>query len=263
VAPSPSRGAVIVPWCREVSIAPPDNLWLMSDDQREQRKSDPPAAAPGLSIPPTAPSSPTPAGTPARPPFSTPFSPPAGPAPATVPSPPAAPSPTIAPAVPTPGPFEPAAPFGPPAQPATPAPYLPYRSSPPITAPAAPPPIADDADVETEEYLDEPEPTLGERLRRLRPAPVLLTLGSVGSLVFLILAVTSHTTPVDVLMSAAVVTGLIFGVDMVVSSVACWRASQDGETRQAVLLALAGGISALVFAGASAGTLVLILVLTS
>ncbi len=120
-----------------------------------------------------------------------------------------------------------------------------------------------DEDADSDEDEQELQLTLVERLRRLPPAPTILTAGSIGSLIFLLRAVTSHTTPVAVLMSAAVVTGLIFGADSVVSSIACWRASQYGESGRAVVLAMVGGIAALVCAGAFAGTLVMILVLNS
>lgn len=110
---------------------------------------------------------------------------------------------------------------------------------------------------------DDRSPTLVERLRGLSPALVILTLGSLGSLLFMIFAVTSHTTPVPVLMSAGVVVGLIFGVDAVISTVATWRASQDGETGRAFLLAFVGGVACLLSFGAFAGVMVMLLVLNS
>jgi hypothetical protein len=64
-------------------------------------------------------------------------------------------------------------------------------------------------------------------------------------------------------MSAAVVTGLIFGADAIVASRATWRASQEGETGLSFLLAFIGGVSSLISLGALAGTLVLVLVLNS
>jgi hypothetical protein len=121
-------------------------------------------------------------------------------------------------------------------------------------------PEADD-DLDLEE--DEMAPTMIQRVRRLQPAPVLLTAGSLGSLLFLLMSVTSHTTPLGVLMSAAVVTGLIFGADAIVASRATWRASQEGETGLSFLLAFIGGIASLISLGALAGTLVLVLVLNS
>jgi hypothetical protein len=105
-------------------------------------------------------------------------------------------------------------------------------------------------------------PTLAERIRGLSPALVILTVGSLGTLIFLLVAMTSHTTPVAVLMSAGVVTGMIFGVDSVVSSLAMWRAGQRGETLRAVALALAAGIACVVAFGAFAGVLVLALMLS-
>src|ERR1035437_3372208 len=104
--------------------------------------------------------------------------------------------------------------------------------------------------------------TLAERIRGLPPALVILTAGSLGSLVFLLIAMTSHTTPVAVLMSAGVVTGLIFGVDSVISALPMWRARRYGETLRAVGLALVAGIACLVAFGAFAGVLVLGLMLS-
>ena len=178
---------------------------------------------------------------------------------------PAAPAVPAAPAQSAPGgPVDPA----PPANPSAPA--LPVaataRPAPVFQAVRAPAPITD-AEAEAEDDYDYEEdelpPTLAERLRRLSPAPVILTIGSLGSLVFLFFSVTSHTTPVAVLLSAAVVTGLIFGADAVIASVTTWRASQDGETGMAFLGAIVGGVASLICFGAFAGTLVLILVLNS
>jgi len=143
-----------------------------------------------------------------------------------------------------------------------PAPPASVAPAPPAAAPTRP--VADAEPYDDSEYEeDEMPPTLVERLRRLSPAPVILTLGSIGSVVFLFFAVTSHTTPVAVLLSAAVVTGLIFGADAVIASVVTWRASQSGETGLAFLASIVGGVASLVCFGAFAGTLVLILVLNS
>lgn len=198
----------------------------MSEDRREgQSKFDRPAAASGLTRP-VAPAAPA---TPAQPAQGGP----ANPAPPAVP----------------PGPAPPVA--------------APARAEPVFQAVRAPAPPAAAPDDDYDDEEDEMPPTLAERLRRLSPAPVILTIGSLGSLVFLFLSVTSHTTPVAVLLSAAVVTGLIFGADALIASVITWRASQNGETGMAFLGALVGGVSSLICFGAFAGTLVLILVLNS
>ncbi|MGD0123003.1 MAG: hypothetical protein ABSC46_10640 [Candidatus Limnocylindrales bacterium] len=214
----------------------------MSEDRREgQSKFDRPAAASGLTrlaapAAPAAPAEPTPGGP------ATPAPPPVPPAPV------AAPAPAVTPA---------------PAKPV----FQAVRAPAPSAATPATPMTDAEADAEADDGSDYEEdempPTFVERLRRLSPAPVLLTIGSIGSLVFLFLSVTSHTTPVAVLLSAAVVTGLIFGADAVIASVVTWRASQSGETGMAFLGAVVGGVASLVCFGAFAGTLVLILVLNS
>ncbi len=110
---------------------------------------------------------------------------------------------------------------------------------------------------------DEPDLTFGDRLRRLSPALVILGLGSIGALGFLMLAMTSHTTPVAVLLSAGVVVTLAFAVDSVIASIATWRAAvRDQEPGRALLLAMVAGGSAVVCAGALGATTVLLLVLT-
>ena len=121
----------------------------------------------------------------------------------------------------------------------------------------------DEADFDDDVLAPEIPVTLADRLRRLSPALVLLSIGSIGSLVFLAFAMTSHTTPVPVLLSSAVVTGLAFTVDAVVASFMTWHAGQDGEARKALLLAVVGGMSAVIAAGAFAGTLILALLLGS
>jgi hypothetical protein len=128
--------------------------------------------------------------------------------------------------------------------------------------------LEDDADYDDaaeDSADDEPEIplTFADRLRRLSPPLVILSILSIGSLVFLALAMTSHTTPVPVLLSSAVVVGLAFTVDTVVASFMTWRAGQNGDGGRALLLALIGGTSAVIAAGAYAGTLILVLLLKS
>ncbi|HEX7496943.1 MAG TPA: hypothetical protein VF344_00555 [Candidatus Limnocylindrales bacterium] len=156
----------------------------------------------------------------------------------------------------------------------------PLAPAPPAASPAVPPPahtpteaalgddIDDDSDYDNDaedSADDEPDVplTFADRLRRLSPALVILSILSIGSLVFLAFAMTSHTTPVPVLLSSAVVTGLAFAVDAVVASFMTWHAGQNGEGGKALVLALIGGTSAVIAAGAFAGTLVLALLLSS
>ncbi len=194
----------------------------MSDDSRDaQSKYDRPAATSGL---------PRPAAPPVAPPAATPaVPPPAVPPAARPPAPPAAARPAARVAA----------------------------SAPPLSSAATAPDEDADADFDEEDV----SPSLADRLRRLSPALVTLGVGSLGSLIFLAMAVTSHTTPVPILLGAGVVTGLVFGLDSVIASVATYRAAEDGETGRAVLLALAGGICAVVCAAALAGSLIMVLAL--
>ena len=124
-------------------------------------------------------------------------------------------------------------------------------------------PQFDDLDErEDEEYEDLPQ-TLTDRIRGLKPAPVILGLASIGSVVFLLRAMTSHTTPVPVLLSAGVVAALVFGIDAGAAAVAVFRSGKEGRTGRALLLALIGGFAALFGAGAFSGVLVMVLVLNS
>lgn len=161
-----------------------------------------------------------------------------------------------------PAPPVPAAPSVPAAPPeAVPgAPFVAVPAAPPAAPPTREPAEAalDDADADDEAKIPL---TIADRLRRLSPALVILSILSIGSLAFLAFALTSHTTPVPVLLSSAVVTGLAFAVDAAVASFMTWRAGQNGEGGKALLLALIGGTSAVVAAGAFAGTLILALLL--
>ena len=157
--------------------------------------------------------------------------------------------------------------------PVAPAPVAPVRAGPAVSGAAGSfgyerrmadlDPQIDDLDQdEDEEYEDLPQ-TLTDRIRGLKPAPVILGVASIGSVVFLLRAMTSHTTPVPVLLSAGVVAALVFGIDAGVTAVAVFRSGQEGRTGRALLLALLGGFSALVGAGAFSGVLVMVLVLNS
>ena len=103
--------------------------------------------------------------------------------------------------------------------------------------------------------------TLKDRLRRISPVYVTLAVVSIGSVIFLSLAMTSHTTPIAVLLSAGVVTFLAFGLDAAICSVASYGAGQRDEAGRALLFALLGGVSAVICALSMAGTLIMILVL--
>jgi hypothetical protein len=91
---------------------------------------------------------------------------------------------------------------------------------------------------------------------------VILGIGSIGALVFLLYAMTSHTTPVAVLLSAGVVVTLAFAADATIASIATWRAAvQDEDPGRALVLAIVAGGSAVICAGALGATTVLLLLL--
>jgi hypothetical protein len=157
---------------------------------------------------------------------------------------PYAPQPSIA------GPYPPPAPL--------PVPYA------PPAVPAALEPAVASPDAAEDEDDDLAALTFADRIRGLSPALVLLGLGSLASLGFTALAMTNHTTPVSVLLSAGVVVTLIFGLDTVIAAAATWRAAvRDYDTGHAVVMALVSGISAIICMGALGATLVLTLVLIS
>ena len=142
----------------------------------------------------------------------------------------------------------------------------------PVAVPQTPPGevvavpvLADDANSLTEDAAIDDRPasqlTLKDRLRRLSPVYATLTVVSIGSVIFLSLAMTSHTTPIAVLLSAGVVTFLAFGLDAAICTVAAYGAGRREEAGRALLFALLGGVSAVICALAMAGTLIMILVL--
>ena len=169
-------------------------------------------------------------------------------------------------------PQKPDAPATTPLEPITPPPSpvpstQPGPAQPPLTASATPatvagaPPSAVPVPPALPRAESTPLETVKEWLRHLSPAYVTLTVVSIGSVLFLALAMTSHTTPVAVLMSAGVVTILAFGLDTAICSVAAYQAGLREEAGHALLFAVLGGVSAVICALSMAGTLIMVLVL--
>jgi hypothetical protein len=143
---------------------------------------------------------------------------------------------------------------------AAPPPSAPPPSAPPPSAPppSAPPPPDDESDEEYDEFWDTfdeapdaPLPLMA-RLRRLPPFVVLLSVASLASVAFLAVSVTRRSIEIPVLIAAAVVTGILFASDTVVLARSTYIAGGDGRGGRALLLALAGGVAA-VIAGLSFG----------
>jgi hypothetical protein len=136
------------------------------------------------------------------------------------------------------------------------------QAAPPPSAPSlpvsAPPPPDDESDEEYDEFWDTfdeapdaPLPLMA-RLRRLPPFVVLLSVASLASVAFLAVSVTRRSIEIPVLIAAAVVTGILFASDTVVLARSTYIAGGDGRGGLALLLALAGGVAAVV-AGLSFG----------
>jgi len=113
---------------------------------------------------------------------------------------------------------------------------------------------------------DEPETdeawvSLVQRLRRISPAVVLLGLAAGVSLGALLAQLASHTSPIPLLTSLAVVTGLIYAAIAIICAVAAYRSASGGEGRVSFLLAFVGGSAAIVACGSFAGATLLVLAL--
>jgi hypothetical protein len=145
-----------------------------------------------------------------------------------------------------------------------PAPATPPTPSPTATAGATPSPgqSASSAQLSSGQFEDEgARMSIGRRIRHMSPAFVTIVVGSLGSAGFLLVAMTSHTTPVGVLLSAGVVATLVFLMDTLICTVATYRAARDARSFRALVMAVLGGISAVIFALSLAGTVILTLLL--
>jgi hypothetical protein len=147
-----------------------------------------------------------------------------------------------------------------------PAPVAPVRAPLVATAPLAGPTgtaAAPGARVEAEDDEDDEDESVSivDRLRRLPPALIVLAIGSLASLVLFAIVMTSHTAPVPLILSSALITGLIFAVDAGVAGYMSWQAAQNEEAGRAVLLAIAFGMAAVTAASAFGGTVILVLLL--
>jgi hypothetical protein len=167
------------------------------------------------------------------------------------------------------GPLSPAGPppsGGPPPQngPLPPAGPPPSRGPLPQSGPLPPDDEPDEAEYdEFWDDLDEPPEAslpLTARLRRLPPFLVILSVASVVSVAFLALSVMQRSIEIPVLIAAAVVTGIVFATDAVALGRGTYGAAEDGRSGRSLLLALVGGVAA-VIAGLSFGAAVVMLFL--
>ncbi|HEY8438330.1 MAG TPA: hypothetical protein VIK65_06925 [Candidatus Limnocylindrales bacterium] len=100
---------------------------------------------------------------------------------------------------------------------------------------------------------------------RLGPIPitatgVLLTIGLIGSLAYLVYALTVRDpSQIPLLASGAVVLGIVFAAIAVVGARATWRSSVQGRDARAFGHAIVGGLAALAAAASVAGAVILFL----
>jgi hypothetical protein len=112
-----------------------------------------------------------------------------------------------------------------------------------------------------------PRPTRGRRDeppgRRIGPFPitptgVLLAVALVGSLLYFLYAITVRdASQIPMLVSGAVVLGIVFVAIAVTGLIATWRSSVRGRDGRALGHALVGGVACLAAAGCFAAAIIL------
>lgn len=96
--------------------------------------------------------------------------------------------------------------------------------------------------------------------RRISPGVVILAIALIGSLAFLVYAITVRDpSQIPLFASGAVVLGLVFGALAIYSLRATWRAGVTERNGRAVALGLVGGFAAMIAAGCVALAAILFL----
>lgn len=94
--------------------------------------------------------------------------------------------------------------------------------------------------------------------RRVSPGAVMLAIALGGSALFALYTITVRdTSQIPLLASGAAVLGIVFFALAAYSVRATWHAGIAGRNQRALLLAVTGGIAAIVGAGCLAGAIVL------
>jgi hypothetical protein len=90
------------------------------------------------------------------------------------------------------------------------------------------------------------------------PGAVMLTIALGGSVAFALFTLTvREASQIPLLASGAVVLGIAFCAVAAYAARSTWHAGIDGRNQRAVVLALAGGLAAIVGAGCLAGAIIL------
>ena len=94
--------------------------------------------------------------------------------------------------------------------------------------------------------------------RRISPGLIFLIVAIVGSLLYLVYAISVRdASQIPLLASGTVVLALVFGALAVYCLRATWKAGGEGRGGRAMLVALVGGFAAIASAGAFAGAIIL------
>ncbi len=94
--------------------------------------------------------------------------------------------------------------------------------------------------------------------RRISPGVVFLAIALIGSIAYVLYAITVRdASQIPLLASGAVVLAIAFGALTVYCFGAVLRSGQDGRNGRAILLALVGGGAAIATAGCLAGAIIL------
>jgi MFS family permease len=98
----------------------------------------------------------------------------------------------------------------------------------------------------------------GRSRRRISPGAVMLAIALGGSVLFALFTITVRdASQIPLLASGAAVLGIAFGALAVYSVRATWYAGLAGRNQRAMVMALAGGMAAIVGAGCLAGAIIL------
>jgi hypothetical protein len=98
----------------------------------------------------------------------------------------------------------------------------------------------------------------GSSGRRISPGAVMLAIALGGSVVFALFTITVRdASQIPLLASGSAVLGIAFCALAAYSARATWYAGIRGRNQRAVVMALAGGLSAIIGAGCLAGAIIL------
>jgi uncharacterized membrane protein len=94
--------------------------------------------------------------------------------------------------------------------------------------------------------------------RRISPGLVILVIALIGSVAYVLFAITVRdSSQIPLLISGAVVLGIVFTALAVFAARAIWQAGLEARNGRALLLGIVGGVAAIIAAGCFAGAVIL------